>query len=182
MPTPCQPHANPMPTPCQPHANPMQPHANPMPTPCQPHANPKPTPSQPQANPMRPHSSGFSAGAPAPTRGGTADSRSTALGSRLSTRGRATRRGGCPVYTHATHCAPHEAVLTPKHSTETTKNPTGAWSEWLSARNSQCTKPKKQSAQCALLVVIPPVWCLFRGQRHRSRGASQSGGGRSAGR
>jgi hypothetical protein len=25
-------------------------------------------------------------------------------GTRLSTRGRATRRGGCPVYTHATHC------------------------------------------------------------------------------
>jgi hypothetical protein len=34
-------------------------------------------------------------------------------GTRLSTRGRATRRGGCPVYTHATHCVPHEAVLTP---------------------------------------------------------------------
>jgi hypothetical protein len=49
-------------------------------------------------------------------------------GTRLSTRGRATRRGGCPVYTHATHCVPHEAVLTPKHSTETTKYPTGAWS------------------------------------------------------
>jgi hypothetical protein len=42
-------------------------------------------------------------------------------GTRLSTRGRATRRGGCPVYTHATHCVP-------KHSTETTKYPTGAWS------------------------------------------------------
>ena len=34
-------------------------------------------------------------------------------GTRLSTRGRATRRGGCPVYTHATHCVPHEAVLMP---------------------------------------------------------------------
>jgi hypothetical protein len=36
MPTPCEPHANPMPTPCEPHANPI-PHANPMPGP---HANP----------------------------------------------------------------------------------------------------------------------------------------------
>jgi hypothetical protein len=52
-------------------------------------------------------------------------------GTRLSTRGRATRRGGCPVYTHATHYVPHEAVLTPKHSTETTKYPTGAWSVYL---------------------------------------------------
>jgi hypothetical protein len=32
------------------------------------------------------------------------------------------------VYTHATHCASHEAVLAPKHSTESTKyRPTGAW-------------------------------------------------------
>jgi hypothetical protein len=30
------------------------------------------------------------------------------------------------VYAHATHCVPHEAVLTPKHSTETTKCPTAA--------------------------------------------------------
>jgi hypothetical protein len=63
MPTPCQPHANPMPTPCQPHANPMRPHANPM----RPHANtmrPHANPMRPHASPMRPHSSGFSAGAP----------------------------------------------------------------------------------------------------------------------
>jgi hypothetical protein len=56
--TQCQPHAIPMPTPCQPHANPMmiapcQPHANPMPTPCHlVHAIPMPTPCQPHANPM----------------------------------------------------------------------------------------------------------------------------------
>ena len=49
-------------------------------------------------------------------------------GTRLSTRGRATRRGGCPVYTHATHCVPHEAVLTPNALNRTTKYPTGAWS------------------------------------------------------
>jgi hypothetical protein len=53
-------------------------------------------------------------------------------GTRLSTRGRATRRGGCPMYTHATHCAPHEAVLAPKHTTESTKYPTGAyWSSYF---------------------------------------------------
>jgi hypothetical protein len=47
-------------------------------------------------------------------------------GTRLSIRGRATRRGGCPVYAHATHCVPHEAVLTPKHSTESAVTPTRA--------------------------------------------------------
>jgi hypothetical protein len=56
MPAPCQPRANPMPTPCQPHANSIRPHANPM----RPHANPM----RPHANPMRPHSSGFPAGTP----------------------------------------------------------------------------------------------------------------------
>jgi hypothetical protein len=54
-------------------------------------------------------------------------------GTRLSTRGRATRRGGCPVYTHATHCAPHEAVLMSNALNRTTKYPTGTWSRLLPA-------------------------------------------------
>ena len=30
------------------------------------------------------------------------------------------------MYAHATHCVPHEAVLTPKHSTESAVTPTRA--------------------------------------------------------
>jgi hypothetical protein len=70
MPTPCQPHANPMSTPCQPHANPMPTPCGPMLTPCGPMltpCGPMPTPCGPMPTPCDPIRRGFP---PGPQRAG----------------------------------------------------------------------------------------------------------------